>query len=39
MEYLEEDGLENAAETNENFTNESKLAGVTKIEGDTWRHR
>ena len=35
MEYLEEDGLENVAETNENFTNESKLAGVTKIEGDT----
>ena len=34
MEHLEEDGLENVAETNENFTNESKLAGATKIEGD-----
>ena len=35
MEHLEEDGQENVAETNENFTNESKLAGVTKIEGDS----
>ena len=35
MEHLEEDGLESVAETNENFSNESKLAGATKIEGDS----
>ena len=35
MEYLQKDGPENVAETNENFANESKLTGATKIEGDS----
>ena len=35
MEHFEEDNLENVVETKENFTNETKLAGATKIEGDS----